>query len=54
MAGTVFALVATSANLFGLAAPIVTGYIVKETGSFAIAFNLLGVTSSPPRRFPSR
>lgn len=43
MAGTIFALVATSANLFGLLAPIITGYIVKATGSFAIAFNLLGV-----------
>ena len=42
IAGTVFALVATSANLFGLLAPIITGYIVKATGSFAIAFNLLG------------
>ena len=42
MAGTVFGLVAVSANLFGLAAPIVTGYIVKATGSFEIAFNLLG------------
>jgi len=42
IAGTVFSIVATSANLFGLCAPIVTGYIVKATGSFASAFNVSG------------
>jgi ACS family glucarate transporter-like MFS transporter len=42
MAGTVFAIVSTSANLFGLCAPVVTGYIVKATGSFSAAFNVSG------------
>ena len=30
-------------NVFGLLAPIVTGYIVQATGSFASAFVLAGV-----------
>ena len=30
-------------NVFGLLAPIVTGYIVQATGSFASAFLLAGV-----------
>ena len=30
-------------NVFGLLAPIVTGYIVAPTGSFASAFVLAGV-----------
>jgi sugar phosphate permease len=43
MAGTVFAIVSTSANLFGLCAPVVTGYIYKATGSFSAAFNVSGM-----------
>jgi len=43
MAGTVFAIVSTSANLFGLCAPVVTGYIFRATGSFSAAFNLSGM-----------
>jgi ACS family glucarate transporter-like MFS transporter len=42
MAGTVFAMVSTSANLFGLCAPVVTGYIIKSTGSFSAAFDVSG------------
>jgi len=43
IAGTVFAMVSTSANLFGLCAPVVTGYIIKATGSFSAAFDLAGI-----------
>ena len=43
MAGTVFAIVSTSANLFGLCAPVVTGYIFRATGSFSAAFNVSGM-----------
>jgi sugar phosphate permease len=43
MAGTVFAIVSTSANLFGLCAPVVTGYIYRATGSFSAAFNVSGL-----------
>jgi sugar phosphate permease len=43
IAGTVFAIVSTSANLFGLCAPVVTGYIIKATGSFSAAFDVSGV-----------
>ena len=42
MAGTVFAMVSTCANLFGLCAPIVTGYVVKATGAFSAAFDISG------------
>jgi sugar phosphate permease len=42
MAGTVFAIVSTSANLFGLCGPVVTGYIIKVTGSFSAAFDVSG------------
>jgi ACS family glucarate transporter-like MFS transporter len=42
-AGTVFAIVSTFANLFGLCAPVVTGYIFRATGSFSAAFNLSGM-----------
>ena len=40
MAGTAFGILLLGGNLFGLCAPIVTGYIVKGTGSFASAFAL--------------
>ena len=43
MSGTVFAMVSTSANLFGLCAPVVTGYIIKATGSFSAAFDVSGI-----------
>lgn len=34
------------ANLFGLAAPIVTGFVVEGTGSFAGAFTIAGVVTA--------
>jgi ACS family glucarate transporter-like MFS transporter len=42
IAGIVFAIVSTSANLFGFCAPVITGYIVRATGSFSAAFNISG------------
>lgn len=42
MAGMVFAMVSTAANLFGLCAPVVTGYLVKATGTFSAAFDISG------------
>jgi ACS family glucarate transporter-like MFS transporter len=42
MAGTALAIQIISGNLFGLLAPILTGYIVKATGSFDSAFYLAG------------
>ena len=42
IAGTVFAIVSTAANLFGFCAPVITGYIVRATGSFSAAFNISG------------
>jgi MFS family permease len=42
-AGRAFAFLVLGGNLFGLLAPIVTGYIVQATGSFASAFVLAGV-----------
>lgn len=42
-AGRAFAFLVLGGNVFGLLAPIVTGYIVKGTGSFASAFILAGV-----------
>jgi ACS family glucarate transporter-like MFS transporter len=42
LAATVLAMDAVMANVFGLFAPIVTGYIVKATGSFAAAFYIQG------------
>jgi sugar phosphate permease len=43
IAGTVFAMVSTSANLFGLCTPVVTGYIIKATGNFSAAFDLAAI-----------
>ena len=43
--GTVFGIVVLGGNLFGLLAPIVTGYIVKATGSFNSAFAISGALS---------
>jgi ACS family glucarate transporter-like MFS transporter len=42
LAATVLAMDAVMANVFGVFAPIVTGYIVKATGSFAAAFYIQG------------
>jgi MFS family permease len=41
--GRAFAFLVLGGNIFGLLAPIVTGYIVQATGSFALAFVLAGV-----------
>jgi cyanate permease len=43
--GRAFAFMVLGGNVFGLLAPIVTGYIVQITGSFASAFILAGVLS---------
>lgn len=42
VAGTAFGLLLLGGNLFGSFAPVATGYIVKATGSFDIAFYLAG------------
>ncbi|WP_280833452.1 MFS transporter [Mycolicibacterium frederiksbergense] len=41
--GRVFALVSVGGNVFGLIAPIATGYLVDFTGSYAIPFVLAGL-----------
>jgi ACS family glucarate transporter-like MFS transporter len=43
--GRAFAFMVLGGNVFGLLAPIVTGYIVAATGSFASAFIVAGVLS---------
>lgn len=43
--GRAFAFMVLGGNVFGLLAPIVTGYIVQATGSFASAFIVAGVLS---------
>jgi ACS family glucarate transporter-like MFS transporter len=43
VAGTVFGMLLLGGNIFGLFAPIVTGYIVKSTGRFDSAFVIAGV-----------
>jgi ACS family glucarate transporter-like MFS transporter len=43
--GRAFAFMVLGGNVFGLLAPIVTGYIVQATGSFAAAFMLAGLLS---------
>jgi nitrate/nitrite transporter NarK len=40
--GTAVGWIQLGGNIFGLAAPIVTGYIVAATGSFTSAFLLAG------------
>jgi MFS family permease len=42
VAGTVLGIVILGGNSFGLIAPILTGYIIKKTGSFDSAFYLAG------------
>ena len=44
-AGRAFAFMVLGGNVFGLLAPIVTGYIVQITGSFSSAFVLAGTLS---------
>lgn len=44
-AGRAFAFMVLGGNIFGLLAPIVTGYIVQITGSFSSAFVLAGALS---------
>ncbi len=44
--GRAFAFMVLGGNVFGLLAPIVTGYIVQATGSFSSAFVLAGVLSA--------
>jgi len=44
-AGRAFAFLVLGGNIFGLTAPIVTGYIVQMTGTFSVAFILAGVLS---------
>jgi ACS family glucarate transporter-like MFS transporter len=41
--GKAFSIVSIGGNLFGVLAPIVTGYIVQSTGSFDLAFDVAGV-----------
>ena len=43
--GRAFAFMVLGGNIFGLLAPIVTGYIVQATGSFSSAFILAGLLS---------
>jgi len=43
--GRAFAFMVLGGNVFGLLAPIVTGYIVQWTGSFSAAFMLAGALS---------
>jgi ACS family glucarate transporter-like MFS transporter len=43
--GRAFAFMVLGGNVFGLMAPIVTGYIVQMTGSFSSAFVLAGALS---------
>jgi ACS family glucarate transporter-like MFS transporter len=43
--GRAFAFMVLGGNVFGLLAPIITGYIVQATGSFGAAFMLAGVLS---------
>jgi len=43
--GRAFAFMLLGGNIFGLLAPIITGYIVQATGSFSSAFMLAGVLS---------
>jgi ACS family glucarate transporter-like MFS transporter len=43
VAGTVFGMLLLGGQVFGLFAPIVTGYIVKTTGRFDSAFAIAGV-----------
>jgi MFS family permease len=41
--GKAFSFVAIGGNLFGLMAPIITGYVLQKTGSFDMAFDVVGI-----------
>lgn len=43
---TVFALTAFGGNLFGLAAPIITGYLIQRAGGYTMAFHVAGALLS--------
>ena len=43
--GAAFGVLLVGGNVFGMAAPIVTGYLVKATGNFTSAFNLSGLVA---------
>jgi MFS family permease len=45
IAGAAFGVLLVGGNLFGMAAPVVTGYLVKATGSFTSAFELSGLVA---------
>jgi ACS family glucarate transporter-like MFS transporter len=63
LAGAAFGFMLLGGNLFGMAAPIVTGYLVKAAGNFSAAFVVAGLlpfvgaatawslTRKPIRRF---
>jgi ACS family glucarate transporter-like MFS transporter len=43
--GAAFGVLLVGGNLFGMAAPVVTGYLVKATGNFTSAFGLSGLVA---------
>ena len=45
IAGAAFGVMLVGGNLFGMAAPVVTGYLVKATGNFTSAFGLSGLVA---------
>ena len=45
IAGAAFGVMLVGGNLFGMAAPVVTGYLVKATGNFTSAFALSGLVA---------
>ncbi len=45
IAGAAFGVLLVGGNLFGMAAPVVTGYLVKATGNFTSAFGLSGLVA---------
>ncbi len=45
IAGSAFGVMLVGGNLFGMAAPVVTGYLVKATGNFTSAFGLSGLVA---------
>jgi ACS family glucarate transporter-like MFS transporter len=45
VAGAAFGVMLVGGNLFGMAAPVVTGYLVKATGNFNSAFGLSGLVA---------
>jgi len=45
LTGAAFGIMLVGGNLFGMAAPVVTGYLVKATGNFTSAFMLSGLVA---------